>query len=156
MEEFCVVEEIWTKVLLSLAWITSWSCLFLQLLSCVWLFATPRTGAHQATLSMGSPRQERWSGLPFPSPRGSSQIRDQTCVSCVDRRILYTGPPVTQSSLTLCNPMDCTVDGILQGRNSPFLSLGDLPNPGTEPRSPALQADSLSAEPQGKPTIKLI
>ena len=28
---------------------------------------------------------------------------------------------------------------------------GDLPNPGIEPRSPALQADSLPAEPQGKP-----
>ena len=27
----------------------------------------------------------------------------------------------------------------------------DLPNPGMDPRSPALQADSLSAEPQGKP-----
>ena len=26
----------------------------------------------------------------------------------------------------------------------------DLPNPGTEPRSPALQANSLQAEPQGK------
>ena len=33
----------------------------------------------------------------------------------------------------------------------PFSSLGDLPNPGIEPRSPALQADSLPAEPQGKP-----
>ena len=30
-------------------------------------------------------------------------------------------------------------------------SPGDLPNPGTKPRSPALQADSLPAEPQGKP-----
>ena len=28
---------------------------------------------------------------------------------------------------------------------------GDLPNPGTEPRSPSFQADSLPAEPQGKP-----
>ena len=28
---------------------------------------------------------------------------------------------------------------------------GDLPNPGMEPRSPALQTDSLSDEPQGKP-----
>ena len=28
----------------------------------------------------------------------------------------------------------------------------DLPNPGTEPRSPALQADSLPYELQGKPT----
>ena len=33
----------------------------------------------------------------------------------------------------------------------PFLSPGDLSNPGFEPRSPALQADSLSAKPQGKP-----
>ena len=33
----------------------------------------------------------------------------------------------------------------------PFSSPGDLPNPGIEPRSSALQADSLPAEPQGKP-----
>ena len=33
----------------------------------------------------------------------------------------------------------------------PFPSPGDLPNPGIEPRSPSLQADSLPAEPQGKP-----
>ena len=33
----------------------------------------------------------------------------------------------------------------------PFPPPGDLPNPGIEPRSPALQADSLPAEPQGKP-----
>ena len=32
-----------------------------------------------------------------------------------------------------------------------FPSPGDLPNPGIEPRSPTLQADSLPAEPQGKP-----
>ena len=53
--------------------------------------ATPWTVASQAPLSMGFPRQEYWSGLPFPSP-------------------------------------------------------GDLPNPGIEPRSPALQADSLPTE----------
>ena len=33
----------------------------------------------------------------------------------------------------------------------PFPSPGDLPNPGIEPNCPSLQADSLSAEPQGKP-----
>ena len=33
----------------------------------------------------------------------------------------------------------------------PFLSPWDLPNPGMEPRSPAQKADSLPAEPQGKP-----
>ena len=53
-----------------------------------WLFAIPWTTAHQAPLSMGFPRKEYWSGLPFVSP-------------------------------------------------------GDLPDPGIEPVSPALQADSL-------------
>ena len=32
-------------------------------------------------------------------------------------------------------------------------SPGDLPNPGIEPRSPALQADALPAEPSGKPEL---
>ena len=31
----------------------------------------------------------------------------------------------------------------------PFPSPGDLPNPGIEPGSPALQADTLSSEPPG-------
>ena len=39
-----------------------------ELLSCVRLFATPWTVACQTPLSMGFPRQEYWSGLPFPSP----------------------------------------------------------------------------------------
>ena len=33
----------------------------------------------------------------------------------------------------------------------PFPPPGDLPQPGIEPGSPALQADSLSTEPPGKP-----
>ena len=33
----------------------------------------------------------------------------------------------------------------------PFPSPGDLPDPGIEPQSPALQADTLSSEPLGKP-----
>ena len=36
-------------------------------LSHVWLFATPWTVTHLAPLSTGFPRQEYWSGLPFPS-----------------------------------------------------------------------------------------
>ena len=39
-----------------------------QSLSRVRLFATPWTVACQVPLSMGLPRQEYWSGLPFPSP----------------------------------------------------------------------------------------
>ena len=46
---------------------------------------------------------------------------------------------VTQACPTLCNSMDFTIRGILQARGS------------SQPRSPALQADSLPAEPQGKP-----
>ena len=60
--------------------------------------ATPWTVACQVLLFMGFPRQEYWSGLPFPSP-------------------------------------------------------GTLPNPGIEPGSPALQADSLPTELRGKPHI---
>ena len=56
---------------------------------------TPCTSVRQAPLSMGFPRQEYWSGFPFPFP-------------------------------------------------------GDLPDPGIEPRSPALQADSLPSEPPRK------
>ena len=59
-----------------------------------------------------------------------------------------------QSCPTLCDPMDYTVYGILQARILEwvaFPSPGDLPNPGIKPRSPTLQADSLPAEPQGKP-----
>ena len=62
------------------------------------LLATPWTVAYQAPPSMGFPRQEYWSGLPFPSP-------------------------------------------------------GDLPNPGIEPGSPALQADALPSEPPRKPNF---
>ena len=37
-------------------------------LSHVQLFVTPSTVARQAPLSMRFPRQEYWSGLPFPYP----------------------------------------------------------------------------------------
>ena len=66
---------------------------------------------------------------------------------------------VTESCPTLCDPMDCSLPGssVLgfprQGYWSglPFLSPGDLPDPGIKPVSPALQADSLLPEPPGKP-----
>ena len=52
---------------------------------------------------------------------------------------------------TLCDPMDYTVHGILQVRILEWVVVPfsrDFPNPGMEPRSPALQVDSLPAEPQ--------
>ena len=38
----------------------------------------------------------------------------------------------------------------------PFPSPGDLPDPGIEPRSPALQADALTSEPGGGDIIQVI
>ena len=50
----------------------------------VWLFVTSWTVARQVSLFMGFPRQEYWSGLPFPSPGDL-----QTHVFCIGRQILY-------------------------------------------------------------------
>ena len=66
---------------------------------------------------------------------------------------------VSQSPLTLCNLMNCPcVHGILQQEywsGLPFPSPGDLPSPGIEPGSPALQVDSLPSEPLGKPVVSI-
>ena len=66
---------------------------------------------------------------------------------------------VTQSCLTLCNPMDCSPPGFSVHRDSLGKNTGvnchALPNTGIEPRSPALQRDSLPAEPPENPYIKL-
>ena len=46
-----------------------WSCLaFLSCFSRIQLFVILWTVTHRALLSMGFPRQEYWSGLPFPPP----------------------------------------------------------------------------------------
>ena len=50
--------------------------MLLMLLSCfnrVWFCVTPKMAAHQAPTSLGFSRQERWSGLPFPSPMHQSE-----------------------------------------------------------------------------------
>ena len=59
----------------------------------------PQTAAHQAPPSLGSSKQEHWSGLPFPSPMNESEV--------------------SQSCLTPSEPMDCnlpssSVHGICQ------------------------------------------
>ena len=47
--------------------------LLLSRFSCVRLYVTPQTAAHQAPPSLGFSRQEHWSGLPFPSPKHESE-----------------------------------------------------------------------------------
>ena len=74
-----------------------------------------------------------------------------------------------QLCLTLLDPIDCSwlgssVHGFSRQEywsGLPFPPPGDLPNPGIEPGSPALQADSLPSDLPGKPimwkvSIKLI
>ena len=58
---------------------------------------------------------------------------------------------------TPCDPMDCSLQAPLSMRFSrqeywsglSFPSSGDLPDPGIEPGSPALEADALPSEPPG-------
>ena len=95
------------------------------------------------------------------------KLRDNSlhCLcSQIPSMLIYTSNPspvfmwsvkVAQLCPILCDPRDYTVHGILQAEywsGQPFPSPGDLPNPGIEPRFPALQTDSLPAEPQGKPS----
>ena len=142
-------------------------------LSRVQLLATPWTAAYQAPLSMGVSRQEYWSGLPLPSPismkrakvnliikRKSLKTRDcpaqlqktpwetwvQLCLKdhLTQLYLSVTMCSVSQSCLTLYNPMDSTpqgssVHGIVLAKywsGLPFSPPGDLPGPEIKAKSP--------------------
>ena len=64
--------------------------------------------------------------------------------------------PYFKVLITCCESRSVVSDSLrpswtIQSMEFPRPSPGDLPNPGIEPRPSALQADSLPAEPQGKP-----
>ena len=75
---------------------------------------------------------------------------------CVHAKLLQLCP-------TLCNPVDSSTPGssdhgLLQARILQWVAIlfsRDPSDPGIEPRSPALQADSLPSEPHGKAVIDL-
>ena len=83
------------------------TCIYACMLSCfihVQLFATLWNVACQAPLSMGFPRQEDWSELPFPPPGESSPRRDQAHISrgsCIAGRFL-TGEPPGKPYMCVC------------------------------------------------------
>ena len=105
-----------------------------------------------------------WVAISFS--RGFSWPRDQIRVSRIVGRHFTiwatreaqnpSESEVTQSCPTLCNPMDYSLPGseepLSPWNGLPFPSPGDLPNPGIEPRSPALQTDVLPSELPGKPS----
>ena len=90
----------------------------------------------------------------FQLNRAASEPRDMSSFSTSAEREMGCfyrfESEVAQSCPILCNPVDCSppgssVHGILQARTLQWLpdpSPGDLPDPGIEPRSPALQADA--------------
>ena len=107
------------------------------------------------------------------SSRGSSQPRDWTLVFCAAGGFFIVEPPgktlhivwvsewvseVTKSCPTLCTPWTVAYQAPQFMEFSrweywsglPFPPPWDLPDPGTEPRSPALQVDTLLSEPPGK------
>ena len=61
---------------------------------------------------------------------------------------------VTQSCLTLCDPIDYTVHGILQARILEWVTC-PFSRESYQLRSPALQVDALPAEPQEKPSCSI-
>ena len=83
-------------------------------LSHVRLLATPWTAAHQAPPSMGFSRQEYWSGVPLPSPKGVLQncISQKTvllfCCTLVDGGLIC-GYFIEKNKCPL-NPVDLLSD----------------------------------------------
>ena len=85
--------------------------------------------------------------------KGICQPKDQTQVSCIAGGVF-----TIRATREAHNPPGSSVHGILQARILEWfvISPGDLPDPGMEPRSPALQADALTSEPSGKPIYSLV
>ena len=63
------------------------------MLSCVWLFATPWTVAHQAAQSMAFSREEHWNRLPFSSPEDLSDPGIKPASPALAGGFLTTEPP---------------------------------------------------------------
>ena len=120
-------------------------CACLSHFSCVQLFVTLRTVAHQAPQSMGFSRQESWSELSCPPPGNLPDPGTEPYLiypalagrffttSAVWEPLYHDGPSlfitclvsqfrsVAQSCPTLCDPMDCSTPGLPIHRQLPEL-----------------------------------
>ena len=90
----------WVAISFSNAW--KWK-VKVKSLSCVWLFATLWTAAHQALLSMGFSRQEYWSGVPLPSPITSQESSKLFCVEKMNMELEQYWMVETEERISLCN-----------------------------------------------------
>ena len=130
------------------------------------LFATPWTAAHQTPLSMGFPRQENLSGLPCPPPGdlpdpgikpmslASPALAGGFFTTNITQEALYCSSvqfsSVTQSCLTLCDPMDHSTPGLPVHHQLPVFTqthvhwVGDAIQPSHPLSSPSLPALNLS------------
>ena len=128
------------------------------------LTETPWTGAHQAPLSMGFPRQEYWNGLPFLSPGAlpDPEIEPGSLVLQADLyhlsdqrrptdRVKWSRSVLSDSATpwTAAHQAPPSMGFSRQEYWSgvPLPSPGDLLDPGIEHASPSLQADTLPSEP---------
>ena len=93
-------------------------------LSHVQLFVTPWTGACQAPLSIGSFRQEHWSGSPFPSPEN------------IPNPGIKLGSSALQAACQ--SPLSIGLFRQEHWSGSPFPSPENIPNPGIKLGSSAL------------------
>jgi len=66
-------------------------------------FATPRTIAHQASPSVGFPRQEYWSGVPFPFPGDVHNTGTEPESPALADRFFTTEPPGKPNKYMLNN-----------------------------------------------------
>ena len=134
-------------------------------------------------MSMEFPKQDYWSRLPFPPPGDLPDSRIEPMSpnwqadsfplshlgnSCIHSRTQFTDTIILLIKQHLGHLKKLLValhaeNHFPHGKESPrilesvaYPSPVDLPNPGIELGSPALQADSLSAELPGKPSLSII
>ena len=105
-----------------------------------------------------SVRPHRWQPTrlspPWDSPGKNTAVGCHFLLQCMDMK---SESELADSCPTVSDPLDCSlpgssVHGIFQARiGCHALLQGNLPNPGTKPRSPALLADPLPSESPGRP-----
>ena len=110
------------------------------------LFIHSPTKRHPGCLQGLVTEQSNCKHLPLCGHKFSTHLNMYVYVDISCARLFATPWTVIhQTSLS----MEFSGQGYWSGQLFP--SPGDLPNPGIEPRSPALQADSLPSEPPGEP-----